>query len=119
MAEQTSRNKVNIGLSSLILIFIVLCLSTFGLLSLSSARGDLELAERGAQAAKEFYEADSKGQQWLAGSDRMLQQMAGRSLEEKLELWRPSREMVMMSRPALFLQKFPWSGESPCTLIWS
>ena len=54
MAEQTSRNKVNIGLSSLILIFIVLCLSTFGLLSLSSARGD-------------------------------LQQMAGRSLEEKLE----------------------------------
>lgn len=85
MAEQTSRNKVNIGLSSLILIFIVLCLSTFGLLSLSSARGDLELAERGAQAAKEFYEADSKGQQWLAGSDRMLQQMAGRSLEEKLE----------------------------------
>ena len=76
MAEQTSRNKVNIGLSSLILIFIVLCLSTFGL---------LELAERGAQAAKEFYEADSKGQQWLAGSDRMLQQMAGRSLEEKLE----------------------------------
>ena len=45
MAEQTSRNKVNIGLSSLILIFIVLCLSTFGLLSLSSARGDLELAE--------------------------------------------------------------------------
>ena len=51
MAEQTSRNKVNIGLSSLILIFIVLCLSTFGLLSLSSARGDLELAERGAQAA--------------------------------------------------------------------
>ena len=36
-------------------------------------------------AAKEFYEADSKGQQWLAGSDRMLQRMAGRSLEEKLE----------------------------------
>ena len=35
MAEQTSRNKVNIGLSSLILIFIVLCLSTFGLLSRS------------------------------------------------------------------------------------
>mgnify|MGYP000557898389 CR=1 FL=1 len=56
MAEQTYRNKVNIGLSSLILIFIVLCLSTFGLLSLSSARGDLELAERGAQAAKEFYD---------------------------------------------------------------
>ena len=56
MAEQTSRNKVSIGLLTLILISIVLCLSTFGLLSLSSARGDLELAERGAQAAKEFYD---------------------------------------------------------------
>ena len=62
MAGETFRNKVNIGLSSLILIFIVLCLSTFGLLSLSSARGDLELAERGAEAVKAYYEADSKGQ---------------------------------------------------------
>ena len=55
MAGETFRNKVNIGLSSLILIFIVLCLSTFGLLSLSSARGDLELAERGAEAVKAYY----------------------------------------------------------------
>lgn len=83
MAGEKSRNKVNIGISSLILIFIVLCLSTFGLLSLSSARGDLELAERGAQAAKEFYEADSKGQQWLAEADGILLQMDGKSLEEK------------------------------------
>lgn len=83
MAGETSRNKVNIGLSSLILIFIVLCLSTFGLLSLSSARGDLELAQRGAQAVREFYEADSKGQQWLAETDQILRQMEGSSLEEK------------------------------------
>ena len=35
MAGEASRNKVNIGASSLILIFIVLCMATFGLLSLS------------------------------------------------------------------------------------
>ena len=42
MAGEASRNKVNIGASSLILIFIVLCMATFGLLSLSSAQGDLK-----------------------------------------------------------------------------
>ena len=50
MAGQNSRNKVNIGVSSLILIFIVLCMATFGLLSLSSAQGDLMLASRNAEA---------------------------------------------------------------------
>ena len=83
MAGETFRNKVNIGLSSLILIFIVLCLSTFGLLSLSSARGDLELAERGAEAVKAYYEADSKGQKWLEKTDSLLMKMEGKSLAEK------------------------------------
>ena len=39
MAGQAVKHKVNIGLTSLILIFIILCLATFSLLSLSSARG--------------------------------------------------------------------------------
>lgn len=54
MAEKSSRNKVSIGASSLILIFIVLCMATFGLLSLSSAQGDLKLARRNADAVKGY-----------------------------------------------------------------
>ena len=65
MAGEASRNKVNIGASSLILIFIVLCMATFGLLSLSSAQGDLKLAGRNGEAVQAYYEADSRGQQWL------------------------------------------------------
>ena len=65
MDGKSSRNKVSIGASSLILIFIVLCMATFGLLSLSSAQGDLKLARRNADAVKGYYEADNKGQQWL------------------------------------------------------
>ena len=49
MDGKSSRNKVSIGASSLILIFIVLCMATFGLLSLSSAQGDLKLARRNAE----------------------------------------------------------------------
>ena len=46
MAKSESKSGANIGSASLILIFIVLCLGTFGLLSLSSAKNDLDLAER-------------------------------------------------------------------------
>lgn len=72
MARENSRNKVNIGASSLILIFIVLCLAVFGLLSLSNAKADMALAERNVQAVNGYYEADNKGQQWLRDIDRIL-----------------------------------------------
>ena len=72
MAGEASRNKVNIGASSLILIFIVLCMATFGLLSLSSAQGDLKLAGRNGEAVRAYYEADSRGQQWLKEVDQVL-----------------------------------------------
>lgn len=72
MAGESGRNKVNIGASSLILIFIVLCLAVFGLLSLSNAKADMVLAERNIQAVKGYYEADNKGQQWLKEVDRIL-----------------------------------------------
>ena len=59
MAGQMSKHKINIGLTSLILIFIILCLATFSLLSLSSARGDQSLAARSARAVTEYYRADA------------------------------------------------------------
>ncbi|RJW41682.1 hypothetical protein DXC92_14460 [Clostridiales bacterium TF09-2AC] len=78
MAEKSSRNKVSIGASSLILIFIVLCMATFGLLSLSSAQGDLKLARRNADAVKGYYEADNEGQQWLKDVDGVLMEEMGK-----------------------------------------
>lgn len=72
MAGDDGRNKVNIGASSLILVFIVLCLAVFGLLSLSNARGDMALAQRNAHAVTGYYEADNKGQQWLREIDQIL-----------------------------------------------
>ena len=77
MAGEASRNKVNIGASSLILIFIVLCMATFGLLSLSSAQGDLKLAGRNGEAVQAYYEADSRGQQWLKEVDQVLTEEMG------------------------------------------
>lgn len=74
------RRKMNIGTTSLILIFIVLCLSTFGLLSLSSARGDWSLADKNAGAVRTYYEADAKGEQFVRMVDQVLQDAAARGL---------------------------------------
>ena len=73
MAGQAVKHKVNIGLTSLILIFIILCLATFSLLSLSSARGDQSLAVRSAQAVTEYYRSDAQGEKWLKQADAILQ----------------------------------------------
>ena len=62
MAKQESGFKANIGSSSLILIFIVMCLVTFGMLSLTSAKSDLSLANRNADAVTEYYRADTEGE---------------------------------------------------------
>ncbi|MDO4330109.1 MAG: hypothetical protein Q4C66_12330 [Lachnospiraceae bacterium] len=73
MAKSEIKSGANIGSASLILIFIVLCLGTFGLLSLTSARNDLDLAERNAEAVSGFYQADSQGEAFRMQVDTALQ----------------------------------------------
>lgn len=74
------RRKINIGTTSLILIFIVLCLSTFGLLSLSNAKGDRNLADKNAKAVETYYKADAQGEAFVQIIDRILQDSAARGL---------------------------------------
>lgn len=72
MANEEIKSKTSIGISSLILIFIILCLATFGLLALSSAKGDLALARRNAEAVGEYYKADGLGEEFLKMTDQTL-----------------------------------------------
>lgn len=76
------RRKANIGTTSLILIFIVLCLSTFGLLSLSNARGDWNLADKNAGAVRTYYEADAQGERFVRMVNRVLQDSKAKGLTE-------------------------------------
>ena len=62
MAKQENGYKANLGSPSLILIFIVMCLITFGMLSLSTAKSEHNLAERNASAVTEYYRADGEGE---------------------------------------------------------
>ena len=55
-----------VGGSSLLVIFAVLCLTIFALLSLSTVQADHRLAEASYQAVQEYYEADTKAELILA-----------------------------------------------------
>ncbi|HIX23741.1 MAG TPA: hypothetical protein IAA09_02135 [Candidatus Lachnoclostridium avicola] len=63
MKQNTSRNFI--GITSIIFIFIVLCLSVFALLSVNSARQSLSSVQRSADAVTRYYAADSSAQLWI------------------------------------------------------
>lgn len=74
------RRRMNIGTTSLILIFVVLCLAVFGLFSLSSAQGDWNLARKNAEAVQGYYEADAAGEAFVRKADRILQEAEAQGL---------------------------------------
>lgn len=72
MAKQEIRRKANIGSSTLILIFIVLCLVTFSVLSLGNAKREDALSKRSAASVQEYYRADAAGEAFLQMVDQAL-----------------------------------------------
>ncbi len=85
MANYEVRKKANIGSSSLILIFIVLCLATFGLLSLGNAKSDELLSVRNAMAVKDYYRADALGEEFVRTVDQALIQAGTEKDSEQMK----------------------------------
>ncbi len=63
---------INIGSSSILLIFIVLCLVSFATLAISSAYTDKALSNRVAERTKSYYEACNQAEISLAHIDTTL-----------------------------------------------
>lgn len=55
-----------VGGISLLVIFVILCLTVFAVLSLSSVRADGRLSEASAVAVRGYYEADCEAEEILA-----------------------------------------------------
>ena len=89
LSMPASRSGLGVGGATILAVFVALCLTTFAVLSLLSARADLNLSRKAADAAAAYYAADSQGQALLgrlaqkaaaAGSaDRFLLDAAGES----------------------------------------
>ncbi|WP_066685145.1 hypothetical protein [Christensenella intestinihominis] len=57
---------IGIGGVSILAVFVILCLTAFAALALTSAQADRTFAEKTAQAARAYYAADTAAEQRLA-----------------------------------------------------
>lgn len=82
MAKQEIGYRANIGTPTLILIFMILCLVTFGMLSLSTAKSEWNLAQRNADSVTEYYRADKEGEAFY----QMVRQAVDHAQKEDVDL---------------------------------
>lgn len=66
------RRGTGIGMASILLIILVLAFTTFGVLSLVSARTDVRMSRKAASTAAAYYEAEGKLQEQLVKLDADL-----------------------------------------------
>ena len=74
MKKQEAFSPAAVGGSSLLVIFAVLCLTVFALLSLSSVQAERRLADAATQSVVDYYEADLQAQQifaWLRAGEQI------------------------------------------------
>ena len=60
MNSENRRSVTSIGITSFVLIFVMLCLLTFSVLSLATARADLRLSQRSADRTTAYYDAENR-----------------------------------------------------------
>lgn len=71
--KKTQASFVNMGSSSLLVIFLVLSLVTFATLSLSSSKSDFAFSERLAERKTSYYDACNKAEIILNQVDEILE----------------------------------------------
>ena len=59
-STENRRSVTSVGITSLALIFVMLCLLTFSVLSLVSARADMRLSQRSARRTTAYYDAENQ-----------------------------------------------------------
>ena len=67
MNSENRRSVTSIGITSFVLIFVMLCLLTFSVLSLATARADLRLSQRSADRTTAYYDAENQANDILLG----------------------------------------------------
>ena len=72
--EQGVNFQLHIGASSILLIFVTLCLVSFAVLSIVSANADSKLTGKVTERTTEYYAACNTAQQALATMDDALQE---------------------------------------------
>ena len=75
MAKKNRGLPLNVGTSSVLFIFVILCLVSFAILSLSSAMSDYKLSSRVAENSQAYYDACNNAEEQLASFDKTLKNL--------------------------------------------
>ena len=81
--EKKSVPFLSIGSSSLLVVFLVLCLVIFAMLTLTGAQSDYRFSRQLADRRTAYYAACNQAEQSLAGMDKTLQRMYASSDSEE------------------------------------
>ena len=87
---------ISIGSSSILVVFVVLCLTTFATLSLVSANADYRLSRKTADAAAAYYALDAAGEELLSDLAAVLEK-ARPELEADEAAYRQRLETALQS----------------------
>ena len=66
LSKKNDANTLNVGGAIIIIIFVVLCLTIFGLLSFTAAFADKKLADKNLVNIQQYYHADAEAEKKLA-----------------------------------------------------
>lgn len=70
--SKKSRGGVNVGTSSVLVSFVLLCMVSFAALTYLSAHSDYNLSQQTAQRTTEYYEANRMAELYMANIEGLL-----------------------------------------------
>ena len=83
--KQKGNFHFGVGTSSILMIFVVLCLTVFAVLSFSTARADQRLTEKALAGTAAYYAADVQAEETLAQIDGILAEVLAAAPENYME----------------------------------
>lgn len=72
--------KVSTGITSIMMIFVVLCLTAFGVLSYSSANADIKLSVKNADSKFDYYQAEGEINEKICDVDGIILKVRQKNL---------------------------------------
>lgn len=72
---------LHVGSSSILVVFVLLCLTTFATLSMVSANADYRIMQKSADASDRYYRADTASEGLVARIDLVLQESYAASID--------------------------------------
>ena len=86
MRQASGGGSANIGGSSILVIFVLLCITTFATLAMVSATASFRLATQVARAADDFFAAESLAEEKLAEISGIVKSANGQDFQSELEV---------------------------------